>query len=416
MYLLHYLCPQCQSTYPVGSLNQRCAKCQSMLMARYDLEKIKLHLHKEDLLARAHNIWRYKELLPVQDEANIVSKGEGMSPVVPLQRLARILQTREIFMKDDSQISGHSSKARVASVSLSMAVENHVEAIIAHSDSIEALALASYACRAGLGAVLLVHKDEIIEEVKNAILNTGASLLLYGGSSAEAHQLAEATASEYGWLHASLYFDPYRLEGKKTVGLELAENFEWKLPEVIICPIRRGGTFTGIYKALRELQAMGWISSAMPRMVAVQHSRFAPMAEAYAARTRSVPIQEWEGKMNFVEDVDFTQQGYYIAMDGVYKSLGCAVAISDEEADAAACLLASNEGITCDEMGRIATAAAMKLAKSGWIEKNDRALIYNPDNIFLGAKRYYPNQEEHIDLKAQNVLPRQLGQPKTDPV
>ncbi len=408
MHLRHFFCPQCQTRYPAAKLNQRCAKCGSTMMSRYDYEGIKRNLAKQDLASRSQTLWRYKELLPVFDESNIVSLGEGMSPVLRLPRLEAVLQARELFIKDDSRLPCNSVRARVASVTVSKALELGARALIARTTCMEGLAWATYASRAGLALILLVAKDEVEENYKNAILKTGASLLLYEGAQAEADALAEKTATDYGWLNASAYYEPYRLEGKKTIGLEMAEQFEWNLPEVIICPVGGGGTLASIYKALRELGGIGWIPPQLPRLVAVQPERFAPIVRAFNSKQRVALIPEHDGDINFDEDVEFSRQSSYIAMDGIYKTVGCAVSVTVEETTAAGCILASREGMLCEEKGQLAMAAAIKLARSGWIKKSDRVLLYNPEGAVFNTSACQ-NTAGHINLKNDPYIPKELG-------
>lgn len=384
--LLHFFCPQCKSLVPPLGVQQRCAGCGSVLVARYDYRAIGAKLAKDDLNSRAQSIWRYQELLPVMDETSIVSLGEGLSPIIPLRQLGKNLNSAQLFMKDDSVMPLGSFRSRLASVIISKAKEEMVQTVVARAGQLEAFAIAAYAARADINAVLLVRRDALGEACEQNILSTGASLYTYEHSEAEALQKVEKSALAHGWLNASAFHDPYRLEGAKTIGFEIAEIFEWQLPDVIILPALGGTLLAGIYRAMRDLIALGWVANKLPRLVAVQSETVNPLVDAWEAKKLGLPIEEREGgEIGFNEKVDFINQSAYLALDAVYKSLGKVLAVSPEDVLHARLLLAEKEGTIASAAGASTLAAGLKLDAEGWIKRGERVLLYNPEGSLISA-------------------------------
>lgn len=379
-----FFCPRCQATRPSSGLAQRCALCGSVLVARYDYATIGERLTPDDLVGRTKTIWRYRELLPVLDEANIVSLGEGFSPVLALQSTAKEMRISRLFMKDDSVMPLGGFRSRLASVSVSKAREELAPAIIARAGQHEALALAAYAARAGLAAVLLVREDALDDIYEHKILSSGAALFTYTSSDAEAAELAWRSAQMHGWFNASAFYEPYRLDGAKSIGLEIAEVFEWDLPDVILVPAVGGTVLAGIYRAMRDLIELGWIDGRLPRLVAVQPKDSCLLYEAWSDKRLSAPIREGEEGMGFAENVEFANQAEYLALDAIYKSFGAAVSIGLDATARASRLLAEGEGLFVTAAGASTLAAAVKLSSQGWIKPGERVLLYNPEGYFAG--------------------------------
>lgn len=384
--LLHFFCPQCKSLVPPLGLSQRCNACGSVLVAGYDYKAIGDKLGQADLYSRARTIWRYQELLPVMDEASIVSLGEGLSPVIPLLEAGKAMQAAQLFIKDDSVMPLGSFRSRLASVVVSKAREEMVGTIAACSSQLEAFSLAAYAARAGIGAVLLVRRAALGEACEQNILGTGASLYTYECDEAEALSLVDESSAARGWLNATAFYEPYRLEGAKSIGFEIAEIFEWHVPDVIVVPALGGTILAGIYRAMRDLIALGWVENKLPRLVAVQSEERNPLVEAWEAKKLSLPIEERAGgEIGFSEKVDFVNQSEYLALDAVYKSFGKALAVSRDEAAQARLTLAKSEGMIASAAGASTLAAALKLDAAGWIRRGERVLLYNPEGALISA-------------------------------
>lgn len=383
--LRQFFCPQCKSVFPPSGLKQRCLNCGSVLVAGYDYQNIKTRVSPGDLQSRAHSIWRYQELLPVVDEGNIISLGEGFSPVLPLRRVGENTRVSHLLIKDDGIMPLGSFRSRLASVTLSKAAEEMVKVVAARAGQVEAFALAAYAARAGIGAVLVVRRDALQEPFEQNILASGASLFTYDCPDAEADALVNECAMVQGWFNASPFHNPYRLEGAKSIGLEIAEIFEWRLPDVIVVPAVGGTVLAGIYRALRDLISLGWVQNKLPRLVAVQAEGRALLVEAWKERKLSVPIIEQGDELGFGEKVEFISQAEYLALDAIYKTFGIAVAVSAAEAAEAQALLLLNEGMVSSVSGAATLAAALKLDEQGWFNRGERVLLYNPEGSLTPA-------------------------------
>lgn len=383
MFIKDFYCFRCGTRQEFEALNYRCTRCDGLLIAEYDYDKVRKFLKKEDLLRRAPTIWRYKELLPLADESNIVTKGEGLTPILPLKKIGKELGMQRLFMKDDSIMPCGTFKSRGASVTVSRALEAQCETIVAVADALECFAWACYASMAGLGAVLLSPAGAMPPSIGSAIRSTGARLNLYDGDTLEAEQLAQRSAEEHGWFHVSAFYEPYRLEGKKTLAFEILEAFEWKLPDVIICPANRDGAFLGVYRGLRDLQRLGWIPARLPRLVAVQEEGSAPIVKAWQERRIEIlparPADPTE-PLHIDEQLKFESQSAHMVLDGVYKSLGCAVEVEAGQIEEARARLAAREGIIACRNGAASLAAAVKLAEEGWLDNGERVLLITPES------------------------------------
>ncbi|MDL2314457.1 threonine synthase, partial [Desulfovibrio sp. OttesenSCG-928-C14] len=394
MFLTHFQCSGCGAVHPANSLNQNCSNCGGVLQAFYDYEKARAFLKREDLLTRSPNIWRYKELLPLIDEAHIISKGEGWSPIIQLRRCGAELDLPGLYMKDESTQPCGTFKARACSVTVSANREWGPKPMIVCADSLEGLAWSSYAAAAGLPLAVLTLESELSEKAAQLILATGARLYAFKGDIALAASLAERSAKENGWLHVSSFYEPYRLEGKKTVGFEIAEQFDWKLPEVIVCMVDYSGPLFGIYRALRDMQALGWINRPLPRLVAVQVENDNELFKAWQARRPSMlPPKGPDPKEHKAVDrrLAFINQFGSTILDGLYKTLGCAVSVSRDEVSRAAANLGQKEGVPAGEAMAAIMAATARLRSEGWIKPREKTLLVNPETgIFRMPPIPYP--------------------------
>ncbi|MGZ4122260.1 MAG: threonine synthase, partial [Tumebacillaceae bacterium] len=267
-YLSHLECPKCHDTYDADVQQQLC-KCGAPLLVRYDLQGVADHLKKEDLLHREPTLWRYRELLPVRHEENVVSLGEGMTPLIRLQQLGKQTGLDALYLKDEGTIPTGSFKARGAAVGVSRAKELGVEVLAMPTNGNAGGAWATYAARAGIKATVIMPTSAP-EITRNECAITGADFYLVNGLISDAGKIVGRAVQEHGWFDASTLKEPYRIEGKKTMGYEIAEQLGWEVPDVILYPTGGGVGLIGIYKALRELQEIGWIGEKLPRLVAVQ--------------------------------------------------------------------------------------------------------------------------------------------------
>ncbi len=278
--LSHLECPRCGARHDADLVQGTCS-CGSPLLARYDLDQVAVA--PRDIAGRPPDLWRYHELLPVRAPGRVVSLGEGMTPLIPLPRLGRALGVPNLLMKDEGLIPTGTFKARGAAVGVSRAAELGVSAIAMPTNGNAGAAWSMYAARAGMRSLVVMPK------AAPAITRTecaaaGAELYLVDGLIADAGKLvAGAVASRPGYQDTSTLREPYRIEGKKTMGLEIAEQLGWRLPGVIVYPTGGGVGIIGIHKALRELLELGWVRGDLPRLVSVQAAGCAPIVRAFQA-------------------------------------------------------------------------------------------------------------------------------------
>lgn len=382
MYVSRLSCPKCQKTYDSEHLIQLC-ECGAPLLVDYDLERIKTVFRKEQLKERKPDLWRYRELLPVKKEENIINLGEGMTPLLPLKRLGARLNMPNLFLKDEGIIPTGTFKARGAAVGVSRAKELGVQVLAMPTNGNAGAAWAVYCAPAGIRAVIVMPEDAPpIPRAECAI--AGSSLYLVKGLISDAGKIVAKAVADYGWFDASTLKEPYRIEGKKTMGLEIAEQFGWRLPDVILYPTGGGVGIIGIYKALMELKELGWIDGPFPRLVAVQSDGCAPIVQAWQAqRTES---DFWENAQTCAFGITVPKAlGDFLVLDAVYKTDGCAVSVSDADLLKAESMLAATEGAFVCPEGAATLTAAMQLAETGWIKPDETVLLLN-----TGAGIKYP--------------------------
>ena len=345
------------------------------MLVKYDLEKVAANMSKAVVASRPPNLWRYRELLPVVDEKHIVTMGEGMTPLLKLERLGQKVGMTNLFLKDEGIIPSGSFKARGAAVGVSRAKELGVKTLAMPTNGNAGGAWALYCAKAGIEAVIVMPKDApVIPRSECAI--AGARLSLVNGLISDAGKIVAQAIGEHQWYDASTLKEPYRIEGKKTMGLELAEQFGWEMPDVILYPTGGGVGVIGIYKALCELKEMGWVAGDLPRLVAVQAEGCAPIVRAWKAG--AAESEFWENAQTCAFGITVPKAiGDFLVLEAVYKTNGCAIAVSDEETLAAEARLASIEGAFVCPEGAACMAAAEQLLADGWIEPDERVVVLN---------------------------------------
>ncbi len=374
MYVSHLACPKCDATYESEQIIQLC-RCGAPLLVRYDIERVRSAVRKEDLVSRQPDLWRYQELLPVKQEANRVCLGEGMTPLLPLKKLGQEIGLPNLFMKDEGIIPTGTFKARGAAVGVSRAKELGIEALAMPTNGNAGAAWAVYCAAAGIKAIIVMPEDAPpIPRGECAI--SGAALYLVDGLISDAGKIVARAVAEHGWFDASTLKEPYRIEGKKTMGLEIAEQFGWQLPDVILYPTGGGVGIIGIYKALKELDTMGWISGKFPRLVAVQSTGCAPIIEAW--KQNKSESEFWENAATLAFGITVPKAlGDFLVLEAIYKTDGCAVAVEDSAILEAEALMASREGTFVCPEGAATLSAAVQLAQDGWIRPEERVVLLN---------------------------------------
>lgn len=368
-------CANCHLEHEARRLLNLCRECGKPLLVRYDLEAAARTLTKESLVGRRADLWRYREVLPVENDENIVSLGEGWTPMLHAERLGNKLGIKDLFIKDESQNPTQSFKARGMAAAVSMAKELGAQKLAVPSAGNAAGALAAYAARAGLECFIFMPDDTPRANVVECE-QTGAHVTLMAGLITDCGaEVARRKAAE-GWFDVSTLKEPYRVEGKKTLGYELAEQFNWELPDVIIYPTGGGTGLIGMWKAFDEMEAMGWIGPKRPRMVTVQASGCAPIVQAFDEGKRFA--DEFPNAATVASGLRVPKAiGDFLILDAIRASKGTALAVTDEELIDATREIGAAEGVFCAPEGAACLPALRKLLAAGEVETSERIVLFN---------------------------------------
>ncbi len=373
--LTHLECPECGRRFSAARLQTYCQACLSPLLARYDLEKVARSLSREQVSSRPRGLWRWAELLPVRKEKFRLTLGEGDTPLLPTIRLGGVLGLPRLFIKDGSTNPTGSFKARGLCVAVARALELGVREFVIPTAGNAGGALAYYAARGGAQSHIYMPTDAPHANQEEVRLS-GAQLVLVDGLISDAARLASAASAGKRWFDISTFKEPYRCEGKKTMGLELAEAFGWELPDVIFYPTGGGTGLVGMWKAFAELEALGWIGPKRPRMVSVQAEGCAPVVRAFqqgAARTE--PFQNAHTLAAGLRVPNaFADR---LILRALHESHGTAVAVSDQGILSARDELATSEGLLACPEGAATLAALRVLLAANWLQKNETIVLFN---------------------------------------
>jgi threonine synthase len=373
-YLDHLACPKCQELYDAGEPHNLC-RCGAPLLVIYDLDRLAANVQPADLVNRPANMWRYREFLPVSDAENIVSLGEGYTPMLHTARLGHELGLDWLWVKDEGLNPTGTFKARGASAGISRAGELGATAVAMPTAGNAGGAWAAYAARAGIRLHVAMPRDApAINKMECQLY--GAHLVLVDGLISEAGKLIAQGIAEHGWFDASTLKEPYRIEGKKTMGLEIAEFFDWHMPDVVVYPAGGGVGIIGIWKALRELRDMGWVSGRLPRMVIVQASGCAPLVRAFEEERDASEF--WEGAQTMAAGLRVPKAlGDFLVLQAVRETEGTAVAVSDADIAGAMNLAAKTDGLAMCPEGAATVAAVKQLRDSGWLQAEKNVVLIN---------------------------------------
>ena len=375
MNVTHLECAACGARHEARRLHNLCTQCGKPLLVRYDLKRAAASLTKESLRDRGPDLWRYREVLPVEHDVNIVTLGEGFTPLVPASRLGAQLGFDELYIKDEGQNPTQSFKARGMAAAVSMAKELGVKKLAVPSAGNAAGALAAYAARAGMEAHIFMPRDTPRANVIECE-QTGAQVTLMDGLITDCGAEVGRRKEAEGWFDVSTLKEPYRIEGKKTMGYELAEQFDWELPDVIIYPTGGGTGLIGMWKAFDEMEEMGWIGSRRPRMVTVQAAGCAPIVRAFEEGKRFA--DEFHNAHTTASGLRVPKAiGDFMIIDALRASGGTALAVTDEELIEATKEIGAAEGIFCAPEGAACLPALRKLMTDGIVKSNDRVVLFN---------------------------------------
>ncbi|WP_379132668.1 threonine synthase [Paenibacillus sp. sgz500958] len=382
-YLSHLECPECGQTYGADTVHQLCA-CGSPLLVCYDLDKVKQEWSIPELSGRKADLWRYHELLPVSDPGNVVTLGEGMTPLLELPRLGEAYGITSLMMKDESLVPSGSFKARGAAVGVSKAKELGVQKLAMPTNGNAGAAWALYSARAGIEATIVMPVDAP-KITRSEVALAGARLYLVNGLISDAGKIVAQEVVQNGLYDASTLKEPYRIEGKKTMGIEIAEQLGWEMPDVILYPTGGGVGLIGIHKALLELREIGWVQGKLPRLVAVQAEGCAPIVKAWEEKAERSEF--WPNSETVAFGINVPKAlGDFLVLKAIYETDGAAVSVSDEEMSREQADIARLEGSFICPEGAAAFAAAKKLAAQGWIKAGERVVVLN-----TGAGIKYPD-------------------------
>jgi threonine synthase len=375
-YVTELTCSGCGRIFSVHEVLTFCPDCQSPILVNYDLTGARQHLDRNEIHCRLKGMWRWHEILPVLERQNMVSLGEGDTALLRLPRLGESFGLNNLFVKDESSNPTGSFKARGLSAAISKARELGIKKVIIPTAGNAGGAMAAYAARADMQALIYMPKDTPRANIEESLM-AGAEVVLVEGLISDAAGMAGVKAREEGWFDLSTFKEPYRTEGKKIMGYELAEAFEWNLPDVIIYPTGGGTGLVGMWKAFAELEELGWLNDVKrPRMVAVQAAGCAPVIKAFESGATFCDF--WTNASTIASGLRVPKSfADSIILQDLRESHGTAIAVSDEEILESQSQLGRAEGIFAAPEGAATLAALKKLVRQDWINKDERIVLFN---------------------------------------
>lgn len=375
-YIKDLSCSLCGKSYSVQQIQTYCTECNSPMLANYDLDTLKRKLDRDELSHLPKGMWRWSEFLPVFDLNNIISLGEGDTPLLHLSHLGRELSLPNLFLKEEGLNPTGSFKARGLSAAVSKAKELGITRIVIPSAGNAGGALAAYAARAGIKSLIYMPKSSLPANIAESRI-TGATVKLVDGLINDAGKYAQEVAKSEGWFNMSTFKEPYRVEGKKILGYEIAESLKWKLPDVIVYPTGGGTGLVGMWKAFLELEALGWLASGKkPKMIAVQAEGCAPIVRAFQSGQQFCDF--WEDARTIATGLcvplSFADQ---LILKYIRESHGTAISVSDNEIIQSRQQLAEKEGIFSCPEGAATLAGLVKLIKLEIIHPDETIILFN---------------------------------------
>jgi len=374
-------CSNCGKTYDPDQLLTVCEACGKVLLARYDLVAAARTMTKDSLREREWNLWRYHEIMPVRDPQHRLTLGEGGTPLLAAPTMGAELGLSHLLLKDEGRNPTGSFKARGLGAAVSRARELGVQAIALPSAGNAAAAASAYLARGGMEAVVFMPQDapEIFKAECRAL---GARVFLVDGLINDAGKIVRENGAARGWFDVSTLKEPYRAEGKKTMGIELAEQLGWELPDAIIYPTGGGTGIVGMWKAFDELEQMGLIGSRRPKMVVVQAAGCAPIVRAFEQGVRHADL--WEGAETIAPGMRVPIAiGDYLIIDALRESEGTAIAIPDDEILSMTNRVSAAEGLHISPEVGAAFAAAGQLRETGFLREDERVVVFGTGSGLL---------------------------------
>jgi len=395
----HLECSRGGEDFQLDTLQQTCTNDGGPLLVRYDLERVHEAMKREILARRPATMWRYRELLPMDDPAQVVTLGEPMTPLLDARRIGEELDIPNLRVKDEGLLPTGTFKARGAAVGVTRALELGVSTIALPTAGNAGAAWAAYGARAGI-RVVVVMPDTTPQTIVRETASYGAEVYLVPGSIADAGAVVKRACSERGWYDASTLKEPYRIEGKKTMGFELAEQLEWKLPDVIVYPTGGGVGLIGMWKGFEELREIGWIArDDMPRFVSAQAAGCAPIVRAFEEGASE--SQPWPDPQTFAAGLRVPKAlGDFLVLRALRESAGIALAVTDDEMRDMMRLVGTMEGMLVCPEGAGAIAAAAKLRRDGWIHDDESVVVFNTGSGLKYAESLQGEAARRLDAGA----------------
>ena len=371
----HLECTRCGSQYDADKLVGLSSCCAKPLYPRYDLEALRTSFTPAALVGRRPDLWRYEEVLPVRDPAHRITLGEGFTPLLDAPRLAVALGFERILIKDEGANPTGSFKARGLCMAISRALELGVREVAIPTAGNAGSATAAYAAAAGLRAHVVAPRDTprvILEEIRAL----GADLQLIDGLITDAAMIVAEGARTYGWFDLSTLKEPYRVEGKKTMGYELFEQLGGRLPDAIVYPTGGGTGLVGMWKAFDEMEQLGWIGAARPRMISVQAEGCAPIVRAW--ETGASAAEPWPDAHTIAAGLRVPRAvGDFLMLEAIARSGGAAIAVADAEMVAATARVGALTGVFASPEGAATAAALPRLVERGLLERDEEVVLFN---------------------------------------
>jgi threonine synthase len=371
----HLECSACGERHEADVVQTVCKKCGKPLFARYDLEAVKESLTKRELVGREASMWRYFELLPVKNRKNIVTLGEGWTPLTPTPKLGRSIGLPNLWIKDEGIIPTGSFKARGLGMAISKAKELGITSVALPSAGNAAGAMAAYGARAGMKVYVFMPKDAPkVNQVECQVV--GAKVVLVDGLISDAGKLVKEGMDIMHWFNVATLGEPYRVEGKKTMGLEVAEQMDWNLPDVIIYPTGGGTGIIGMWKVFDELEELGWIGSERPRMVSVQAEGCSPIVKAYEEGAKESTF--YQNAATLASGLRVPKAlGDFLVLRAARESGGKCIAVSDAEIMNGVSDIAKHEGMFACPEGAATYAALKKMLAEGSVDRDEKVVLFN---------------------------------------
>ena len=390
-YVSHLECSATGERYPADEI-AGLSEAGKPLLVQYDLDALLAGLDKETLARRPADLWRYREFLPVRRTENIVSLGEEATPLIPLQRIGAQVGAERVLVKDEGRLPTGSFKARGLALAVSMAKELGITRIAMPTNGNAGAALAAYGSRAGIETFVFCPDDTPEVNVREIALQ-GAHTFRVNGLINDCGRIVGEGKETMGWFDASTLKEPYRIEGKKTMGLELAEQLGWEVPDVIFYPTGGGTGLIGMWKAFAELEAIGWLGAKKPRMVAVQATGCAPIVKAWQEGAEHAEL--WEDAHTIAAGIRVPVAiGDFLILEAVRDSGGFAISVEDTTIEEAQIRAAREDGLLMSPEGAATLAAYLQALRAGQIDRTDQAVLFNCGN---GLKYPMPPAERRID-------------------